>query len=207
MNTKPLKETPVITFPSIRGHGDELAAFRNDMLRFAMLQLRDDALAEDAVQDALAAALNGLDKFKNQSQLKTWVFSILRNKIIDVIRDRQRWANDGHENAIDDVCNEQFDENCDWHEDATPADWGDPEHSFSNKQFWNIFELCLNRLPKNTARVFMMREMLGFETSEICKELAISPSNCWVALHRARMTLRLCLNKQWFQQEDPSHEM
>lgn len=45
----------------------------------------------------------------------------------------------------------------------------------------------------------MMREFLGFETDEICKELALSASNCWVILHRARMALRLCLESQWFQ--------
>ena len=67
------------------------------------------------------------------------------------------------------------------------------------KQFWRVFDACLERLPSNTARVFMMREFLGFETDEICKELALSASNCWVILHRARMALRLCLESQWFQ--------
>jgi len=44
-----------------------------------------------------------------------------------------------------------------------------------------------------------MREFLEFETEEICKELSMTASNCWVVLHRARMALRLCLEGQWFQ--------
>lgn len=63
-----------------------VAAVRRDMLKFAQLQLRDAALAEDAVQEALLAALAGGRSFAGRSALKTWVFSILRNKIVDLIR-------------------------------------------------------------------------------------------------------------------------
>jgi RNA polymerase sigma-70 factor (ECF subfamily) len=180
---------------------DELASFRTDMVKFARLQLRDDSLAEDAVHDSLVAALDGLEKFKKRAQLKTWVFSILKYKIIDIIRERRRLHSTGVDvNEIpEETIDEMFDENGQWHEDARPSAWGDPEQSFSNQQFWQIFELCLNRLPESTARVFMMREMLGFETEEICKELSIKSSNCWVVLHRARMSLRFCLNERWFQ--------
>jgi RNA polymerase sigma-70 factor (ECF subfamily) len=61
-----------------------------------------------------------------------------------------------------------------------------------------VFEACLDHLPEKTARVFMMREVLGFETDEICKETGISSSNCWVVLHRARLGLRTCLETRWF---------
>lgn len=64
-----------------------------------------------------------------------------------------------------------------------------------------VFDACLNRLPASTARVFMMREMLGLETEDICKELSMSTNNCWVILHRARMGLRLCLDQKWFAAE------
>jgi RNA polymerase sigma-70 factor (ECF subfamily) len=179
---------------------DELAPLRRDMLKFARLQLRDDAAAEDAVQEALAAALSGQKQFNNRAQVKTWVFAILKNKIIDIIRERARSpgtaisVDEIPEDAYDDL----FDENGFWQDDARPSSWGDPEGCFSSQQFWQVFEICLNRLPENTARVFMMREMLGFDTEEICKELTISSTNCWVVLHRARMGLRLCLDERWF---------
>jgi RNA polymerase sigma-70 factor (ECF subfamily) len=44
----------------------------------------------------------------------------------------------------------------------------------------------------------MMREHMGLETDEICKELAITATHCWVLLYRARMSLRECLTKEWF---------
>lgn len=188
---------------------DELAPLRRDMFKFARLQLRDDAAAEDAVQEAFAAALSGQKSFGNRAQLKTWVFAILKNKIVDIIRERARspaaamLVDEIPEDAYDDL----FDEKGFWQEDARPAGWGNPESSFSSQQFWQIFEICLARLPENTARVFMMREMLGFDTEEICKELAISTTNCWVVLHRARMGLRLCLDERWFNAEKRNAEL
>ncbi len=186
-----------------------LATLHRDMLKFARLQLRDDATAEDAVQEALAAALSNQKSFGNRAQLKTWVFGILKNKIVDIIRERIRSPSASHsveeisEQAYDDL----FNENGFWQDDARPSSWGDPETSFSSQQFWQVFEICLTRLPETTARVFMMREMLGFETDEICKELAISSTNCWVVLHRARMGLRLCLSERWFKSESRDVEL
>ena len=46
--------------------------------------------------------------------------------------------------------------------------------------------------------VFVMREVMELATEEVCKELAITPNNLWVILYRARMALRLCLEKSWF---------
>jgi RNA polymerase sigma-70 factor (ECF subfamily) len=178
----------------------ELRTIRPDMVRFAMLQLRDEAAAEDAVQEAMASALEGQKNFAGKSKLKTWIFSILKNKIVDIIRHRSR-------EQITPVCIEEipeesfdplFDGDGFWQKDERPSHWGNPEQSLIDNQFWKIFEACLNFLPANTARVFMMREMLGFDTDEICKELSISTTNCWVVLHRARMSLRLCLQERWF---------
>ena len=185
-------------------HIDELVSLRRDMLKFARLQLRDDASAEDAVQEALAAALSGQKQFNNRAQLKTWVFAILKIKIIDIIRERIRSPGIAVtvEEIPEDAYDDRFNEGGFWQENTRPSSWGDPESSFSSQQFWQVFEICLTRLPENTARVFMMREMLGFETEEICKELAISPTNCWVVLHRARMGLRLCLDERWFNSEN-----
>src|SRR4029079_16216231 len=79
-----------------------------------------------------------------------------------------------------------------------PADWGDPDAALSRRQFMEIMDLCLEKLPQNTARVFLMRELMELETDEICKELTITANNLWVILHRARMSLRECLERNWF---------
>jgi RNA polymerase sigma-70 factor (ECF subfamily) len=82
--------------------------------------------------------------------------------------------------------------------DAKTADWGDPEAALNQRQFLDVMDVCLERLPPNTARVFMMREVMELETDEICKELAINANNLWVILYRARMALRQCLEQNWF---------
>lgn len=181
-----------------------LTRLRSELFRFALLQLRNHEAAEDAVQEALAAAYAARANFEQRASYKTWVFSILRNKIIDVIRDR--WNKNRVELAGAETDATDFDglfkKNAHWQPEEMPADWGNPETSLENREFWRIFELCMNNLPEATARVFAMREFLGLETEEICKELALSTSNCWVILHRARMSLRICLQQKWFDQGD-----
>ena len=180
----------------------ELNALRPDLLRFARLQLRDAGAAEDAVQETLLAALTGSHSFESRSSYKTWLISILRNKIIDIIRDQGREVS-ASSLADDEAGDEQladtlFDRRGHWQAEARPGRWADPEASFEQKQFWAVFEACLDHLPAKAARVFMMREFLGLETEEICKETGMSTSNCWVVLHRARQGLRTCLDTRWF---------
>lgn len=180
---------------------EQISALRDEMLRFATLQLRDTHLAEDVVHEAIAAALKAVGKNQTAS-LKTWVFSILRNKIVDVIRERSRHPVESLlDEGMDDL-DEQFDDRGHWNKEHKPANWGHPETVLANEQFWVIFEACLNYLPENTARVFMMREHLGLEIREICHELSISESNCWVIMHRARMRLRMCLEENFLEAED-----
>lgn len=189
-----------MTDPSITQ--EQLAAIRPDMLRFARLQLRDAAAAEDAVQEALLAALGNMGQFAGRAEVKTWVFGILRHKIVDIIRQQSRSTNvsalsDGEE-ELDQTFEALFRDNAHWTPACRPRDWGSPEAALRQQHFWAVFEACLTVLPENTARVFMMREFLDFETPEVCQELGITVSNCNVILHRARNALRLCLQRGWF---------
>jgi RNA polymerase sigma-70 factor (ECF subfamily) len=180
----------------------DLAALRPQLLRFARLQLRSEAAAEDAVQEALLAALANAAGFAGEASLKTWVFSILRNKIVDEVRRRVRNAEVQLDTDIEDSDFEElFDASGHWAE--PPSSWGNPAAALEQKRFWTVFEICLDNVPEKSARVFMMREFLGLETDEICKELTISATNCWVLLHRARTHLRLCLSERWFGQNAP----
>ena len=180
----------------------DLAEIRRDMIKFAQLQLRDAALAEDVVQEALAAALNSAQEFAGRSALKTWVFAILKNKIVDQIRQQSRTTNisalSGDEATLDEAFDALFKANAHWAPACRPSNWGDPEESLRQQGFWQVFDACLQHLPENTARVFMMREFLEFETSEVCEQLSITTSNCNVILHRARNGLRRCLENGWF---------
>jgi RNA polymerase sigma-70 factor (ECF subfamily) len=167
-------------------------AERAYLLRYASLQLRDGAAAEDAVQETLLAALAGEAGFEGRANLRTWLTGILKHKIIDTIRRASREAPAASEEEFDAL----FDERGHWLEMPTP--WSDPDASLDQKRFFAVLEMCLARLPRKTAQTFMMREHLGLETDEICKELTITPTHCWVLLYRARMALRECLTKEWF---------
>jgi RNA polymerase sigma-70 factor (ECF subfamily) len=173
---------------------------RGYLLRVAVLQLRDNDLAEDIVQDTLVAALQGAEGFSGRSSLKTWLTGILKHKIVDAIRRKARepaFSTLEEETQIEDL-DALFDESGHW--DNPPADWGDPESQLSRSQFFDVMQLCLEKLPPNTARVFMMREVMELESDEICKELSITSTNLWVILYRARMALRQCLEQNWFAQ-------
>ena len=175
---------------------------RRDMIKFAHLQLRDAAQAEDAVQEALLAAVSNAKAFSGRSAMKTWVFAILKNKIVDLIRRQARTTNlsalSADEESMDEAYESLFKANDHWSPETRPRGWGNPEEALREKRFWDVFDACLKHLPENTARVFMMREFLEFETNEVCQELSITTSNCNVILHRARNGLRRCLEKNWF---------
>jgi RNA polymerase sigma-70 factor, ECF subfamily len=185
---------------------DEIASFYTDMLRFAKLQLRDAGVAEDVVQEAIAAALAGRQCFSGDASLKTWIFSILRHKIIDVIRRNKReirfsdLLEEGEE--LDVAIEKQFEESGQWTQESRPNSWGDPEDSLHQEQFWAVFKACLDHLPESSARIFTMREVLDFDVDEICSKLGMSANNCYVVLYRSRMKLRQCLEQEWFVKEN-----
>ncbi len=173
-------------------------AHRGYLLRVARLQLRNDEQAEDVVQDTLVAALQGAAGFSGKSSVKTWLTGILKHKIVDAIRRKTRRpeVTTLHEESRIDDFDALFDEKGHW--DNPPATWGNPEADLERREFFDIVQFCLEKLPPNTARVFMMREVMDLESDEICKELSITSTNLWVIMYRARMSLRECLEQHWF---------
>jgi RNA polymerase sigma-70 factor (ECF subfamily) len=175
----------------------QLEGQRDYLLRYATLQLRDADRAEDCVQETLLAALAGQAGYDGRSSLRTWLTGILKHKIVDAIRRSSRepaMAIEPDDGASD--FDALFDPRGHWTD--APAAWERPDSALERSQFLAALEACLAQLSAKTARAFMMREHMGLETGEICKELGVSATNCWVMLYRARMALRLCLEKGWF---------
>ncbi|VVD69626.1 RNA polymerase subunit sigma [Pandoraea anhela] len=175
-------------------------------MRFARLQLRDDHLAEDAVQDALTAACQPSNEFSGRAQHKTWVFAILRNKLIDIMRARRRTINasalegDTEDDSVFD--RELFDDGGHWTNHARPRPWPRPDTLLARQQFWQLFDGCLNALPASIGRVFAMRELLEMDIAEICEELGLEANHCSVLLYRARTRLRTCLSAKGLETDD-----
>jgi len=174
-----------------------LAEIRPTLLRIARLQLRNDAWAEDVVSETMIAALEKSASFAGQSQFKTWVVGILKHKIIDQFRRSRREisTNELAEAMDTDDVDELF--AASGHRVAEPQDWGDPEATLNQAQFLEVLQLCVDALPAALGRIFMMREWLEYETDQICKELGISSTNCFVMLYRARTRLRECMEIKW----------
>ena len=176
----------------------EIEKQRPYLLRIARLQLRNEAVAEDVVQDTLIAALEGAERFAGKSAVRTWLIGILKHKIIDQIRRGSREVAltvDPADVEVGDF-DSMFDDTGHFVEPL--HDWGDPERALEQKRFYEVLDACLNGLSPNLGRIFLMREFLGLETDEICKDLKITSTNCWVMLYRARMGLRTCLENRWF---------
>jgi RNA polymerase sigma-70 factor, ECF subfamily len=170
---------------------------------FAAARVRDRATAQDLVQETFLAAIKASESFAGRSTERSWLFGILRNKLADYYRLQYR------EVAIADLEPPLPEEQGafgasglgkdGWVMKLAPKTWETPDGILVSKEFQNVLKSCLSRLPDKVARVFLLREIAGVPSEEICKDLGVSPNNLWVMLHRARMGLRRCLEVHWFE--------
>jgi RNA polymerase sigma-70 factor (ECF subfamily) len=171
-------------------HGDAL-------YRFAMLRLRDPEQAEDAVQECFTAALSARESFGSESSERTWLVGILKRKIVDHLRKQTREQPAGDPPEADTELGEFFDKRGHW--SRKPRGWrGKPDATAEDREFWAVFRRCLEGLSPRLAEAFLLRELDRMKSEEICKDLGLSPTNLWARLHRARLGLRRCLERNWF---------
>ena len=179
----------------VEEHADYLYAF-------ALLRLRDATRAQDAVQEAFLAALQNEGSCRDPSAERAWLTGILKHKIYDHFRKMSREISFTDLEFYLEEENRQFVEEGwhkgSWADEGTPAHWPNPGENLDREAFWAAFNHCAAKLPSNIGRVFLLRELDGMETKEICSLLGVTENNIWVMLHRARMALRRCLEKNWF---------
>lgn len=174
----------------VERHGDCL-------YRYALLRLRKADSAAEVVQDTFLAALRSRDHFTGRSSERTWLMGILKHKLLDYLRARKRPPADAGADTDADVLDEFFNARGLWKVKSTS--WGsDPAQALENREFREVLEGCLQRLPGALAEAFFSREMDGLSSEEICTAMEISPTNLWARLHRARLLLRRCLELKWF---------
>lgn len=165
---------------------------------YAVQRVKDSHTAKDMVQETFLSAWRNADNYNGSASVKTWLFAILKNKITDHYRKVSTRA--GAELVIaDDNTAGFFDSEGHWAVNAYPQDWGiNYSSSIENKEFYSVLNSCRSKLKEIQDAVFSLKYLDGMESGEICKVLQISPSNYWVLVHRAKIQLRACLEKNWF---------
>ena len=169
--------------------------YSGQLYTWAYYKTSDRETAEDLVQETFLAALNSFQKFEGKSEPKTWLLSILKNKIADHFRKAYR------SNVNNTVSfSEFFDGNEDWITNQRPKQWKEDaeQHLLDNHDFKKTLTQCLEKLPANWKASIVLKFMEEKDSNEICQELEISPTNYWQILHRAKLQLRKCLELNWF---------
>ncbi len=172
-------------------HADYLYAY-------AIRRINDDEKAKDLVQETFLAALERADKFEGRSSERTWLTAILKNKIVDVYRKKTALPMSDLINAEKEQ-HDFFDQNDGhWNKEYAPQPFGiesaDPLH---NKEFNEIFKRCMEKLPALWMSIFTMKHLDDESTEKICLDLKVTAANFWVIIHRAKLNLRACLQKNW----------
>jgi RNA polymerase sigma-70 factor (ECF subfamily) len=181
----------------LEAHGDYL-------YRYALVRVRDAAVAEDLLQETLLAAIGSSQNYSGRSSERTWLVGIMKHKVIDYFRRTARTA------PFQLTTISSSDEQTDlfetsgpwqghWREEHAPLSWHlDAAQCLESQEFWETFDHCLAQLPPQMSIAFTLREIDGLSSTEICEILNITPNNLWVLLHRGRTNLRNLLETNWF---------
>lgn len=171
--------------------------YADSLYSYALFRTRDRFLAEELVQETFVSALGARARFRGDSSERTWFFTILKNKIVDQIRLKYREKIRPVKRFPDTPVEEFFDQRGEWL--SKPQRWlENPQQNYEQREFIAVVRNCLTDLPANQSDAFLLREFDDISSDEICKVLNISPSNYWVLLHRARLVIRQCLERNWF---------
>ena len=171
-------------------HGDVLYAY-------ALMRVREPSQAEDLVQETLLAAFRAVENFRGESTERTWLTGILKHKVLDHFRRSGRGKTLSEEDETSMEKASLFNETGQW--SIKPGNWGEPERSLEQEQFWNTMSNCIENLPEKLRLLYILREFDGIETDVLLETLNISSkNNLWVMLSRARLQLRHCLETNWF---------
>ena len=148
----------------------------------------DATRAEDVVQSTFATLIETAPRFEGRSHIRTWLFGILYRKISEV---RRKAAGDRRTDAIDEVMENRFKPDGTWLHPPRPV-----ETALEATEIRNAIADCLEDVPTPQRMAFILREVEGFSTIEICKILEVSRTNFGVLLYRARNRLRECLESR-----------
>jgi RNA polymerase sigma-70 factor (TIGR02943 family) len=194
-----VSNTPTDTAPKLEP-SQWLDRYGDGLFRYALSRLRNREAAEEVVQETFVSALKARDQYSGRGSENGWLVGILKRKIIDYVRRRNRLLSGTDDDSQADLSETLFDQTGRWRED--PRLFGrDPAAGMESKEFRAALNDCLTGLSEKQRNVFTLREIEDISSDLICKELDITPSNLWVLLHRARLRLASCLRSKWQSEE------
>lgn len=191
-----------MTDGSIVAPDDWVDEYGDYLFRYALSRLRDAMSAEEVLQETFLAAVRYQEQFSGTGTQRGWLLGILKRKIVDFIRLRNKYGRaKAYEDQLD-PSDQLFDAQGNW---KNSQQWSAlPPEKLQSEELIEVVRGCLDHLPKGQADVFVLSVMEEMETDEICQSLDISPANVWVRLHRARLGLAICVQAKWFADEEAS---
>lgn len=174
--------------------------FSDELYSWAFFKTSSKEVAEDLVQDTFMAAFHKIDTFQGKSQPKTWLFSILNNKVIDYYRLSARTTKKNFsltENSGYELSDGLFNTYGCWKSNEINAAWDQDQELLDNPEFNSIMENCMDDLPHKWKLAVTSKYLSDKKTETICQELEITTSNYWQIVHRSKLLLKKCLELKW----------
>jgi RNA polymerase sigma-70 factor (TIGR02943 family) len=173
------------------------------LFNYCLRRIYSREIAEDLVQETFLAAYKAKDTFKGNSTERTWLVSILKRKIVDHYRHKAVRKEEPAEN-FELPFYQSGNKQGKWKPEKRPQNWETEDRTLEQEEFYKILEFCLSLLPEKWKSTFSLKIFEEISTDQVCKELNISKSNLWVILHRSRLKIRECLEKNWFDKDERS---
>ena len=182
-----------------------VAKYGDYLYAIALMKVNDKEIAKDLVSDTFLSALQALSGFRGDSNEKTWLATILKNRIIDYYRSKKPQFTElsAYLSQTDQAFYAHFFETTatsehHWKKQVSPSDDSlFTENVIQHAEFESILQLCLEKVPNKMKLVFIARFIDDEHSEDICKEFDVSPSNYWILIHRAKLVMRDCLDKKW----------
>ena len=172
--------------------------YANQLYRYLLFRVKYNETAEDLLQETFMAALNAMSNFNGESSERTWLFAIMKNKLADYYR--KYYKQSLSENISDEDFLEHFfdsEDNDHFKNEHKALSFNNIEESLSKNEFDSVLENCLKKVPSKSSTVFILKYLEELDSKEICNELQISEANFWTMMHRAKLILRECVEKNW----------
>lgn len=167
--------------------------YSDDLFSYAYYRVSNRNLAQDFVQETFLSALKAIDRFEEKSSVKTWLFSILKRKIIDYWRQQEARKTNPMSRYSS---SEEGDQS--WLEDhGAKGSVAEVEDKIEKDEMKQALLNCIDKLSPKWKGIIIDKFIDEKDSEEICNEYEITPSNFWVIVHRAKGELRKCLDVIW----------